>query len=73
MLLYNAGIFTACSAFIENGYILIKDGKIIDVGPMDFCPNDEEKYDLSGHLFIHGSRDWTRTSNLEVNSFLLHH
>ena len=48
MLLYNAGIFTACSAFIKNGYILIKEGRIIDVGPMDFCPNDKEKYDLSG-------------------------
>ena len=48
MLLYNAGIFTACSAFIKNGYILIKDGQIIDIGPMDFCPNDKEKYDLSG-------------------------
>lgn len=48
MLLYNAGIFTACSAFIKNGYILIKNGRIIDVGPMEFCPKDEEKYDLSG-------------------------
>ena len=48
MLFYNAGIFTACSGFIKNGYVLIKDGRIIDVGPMEFCPNDKEKYDLSG-------------------------
>ena len=48
MLFYNAGIFTACSDFIKNGYVLIKDGRIIDVGPMAFCPNDDEKYDLSG-------------------------
>ena len=48
MLFYNAGIFTACSGFIQNGYVLIKDGRIIDVGPMEFCPNDKEKYDLSG-------------------------
>ena len=48
MLFYNAGIFTACSGFIKNGYVLIKDGRIIDVGPMEFCPKDDEKYDLSG-------------------------
>ena len=42
MLFYNAGIFTACSDFIKNGYVLIKDGRIIDVGPMAFCPNDDE-------------------------------
>ncbi len=48
MLFYNAGIFTACSGFIKNGYVLIKDGRIIDVGPMDFCPRDEESYDISG-------------------------
>ena len=29
MLLYNAGIFTACSSFIKDGYILVKNGKII--------------------------------------------
>lgn len=48
MLFYNAGIFTACSGFIEKGYVLIKDGRIIDVGPMDFCPKDDESYDISG-------------------------
>ena len=57
MLLYNAGIFTACSAFIKNGYVLIKNGRIIDVGPMDFCPNDEEKYDLSGLTIYPGFID----------------
>lgn len=48
MLLYNAGIFTACSGFIKNGYVLIKGSRIIDVGPMEFCPKDAESYDLSG-------------------------
>lgn len=48
MLLYNADIFTACSGTIKNGYVLIKDGRIIDVGPMAFCPKDKESYDLSG-------------------------
>ena len=48
MLLYNTKIFTACSGTIGNGYILIKDGRIIDVGPMDFCPKDSESYDFSG-------------------------
>ena len=48
MLLYNADIFTACSGTIKNGYVLIKDGRIIDVGPMAFCPKDRECYDLSG-------------------------
>ena len=48
MLFYNAGIFTACSETIKNGYVLIKDGRIIDVGPMEFCPKDSESYDLSG-------------------------
>lgn len=57
MLLYNAGIFTACSAFIKNGYVLIKNGRIIDVGPMDFCPKDEEKYDLSGLTIYPGFID----------------
>ncbi|MBR2639323.1 MAG: amidohydrolase, partial [Oscillospiraceae bacterium] len=57
MLLYNAGIFTACSASIKNGYVLIKNGRIIDVGPMDFCPSDEEKYDLSGLTIYPGFID----------------
>ncbi len=48
MLLYNAGIFTAKSGFIKNGYILVKGDKIIDVGPMEFCPKDAESYDLTG-------------------------
>lgn len=57
MLFYNAEIFTACSDFIKNGYVLIKDGRIIDVGPMEFCPNDEEKYDLSGFTLYPGFID----------------
>lgn len=37
--------------------MLIKDGRIIDVGPMDFCPNDREKYDLSGLTIYPGFID----------------
>ncbi|MBQ6877592.1 MAG: amidohydrolase [Oscillospiraceae bacterium] len=47
MLFYNAGIFTACSGFIKNGYVLVRNGTIIDVGPMEFCPKDAESYDFS--------------------------
>ncbi len=57
MLFYNAGIFTACSRFIKNGYVLIKDGRIIDVGPMEFCPFDTESYDLSGLTIYPGFID----------------
>ena len=57
MLFYNAGIFTARSDFIKNGYVLIKDGRIIDVGPMEFCPKDDEKYDLSGLTIYPGFID----------------
>ncbi|MBQ2998571.1 MAG: amidohydrolase [Oscillospiraceae bacterium] len=57
MLLYNADIFTACSEKIKNGYILIKDGRIIDVGPMAFCPKDKESYDLSGFTVYPGFID----------------
>ncbi len=57
MLFYNAGIFTACSNFIKNGYVLIKEGSIIDVGPMEFCPKDDESYDLSGFTIYPGFID----------------
>ncbi len=57
MLFYNAGIFTACSEFIKKGYVFIKDGRIIDVGPMEFCPKDEESYDLSGLTIYPGFID----------------
>lgn len=57
MLLYNAGIFTACTDPIKNGYVLIKDGKIIDVGPMTFCPKDGESYDMGGATVFPGFVD----------------
>ena len=57
MLFYNAGIFTACSGFIKNGYVLIKGGRIIDVGPMEFCPKDAESYDISGMTVYPGFID----------------
>lgn len=57
MLFYNAGIFTACSDFIKKGYVLVKGEKIIDVGPMEFCPTDPESYDLSGYTIYPGFID----------------
>ncbi len=57
MLFYNVGIFTACSKFIKKGYVLVKGEKIIDVGPMEFCPTDKESYDLSGYVIYPGFID----------------
>ena len=40
----------------------------------DFWDFLGKKLDVQGGLYVQfGSSDWTRTSNLEVNSFLLHH
>ena len=40
----------------------------------DFLDFWVKKLDAQGGLCVQfGSSDWTRTSNLEVNSFLLHH
>ena len=40
----------------------------------DFWDFWGKKLDVQGGLYVQfGSSDWTRTSNLEVNSFLLHH
>ena len=57
MLFYNAGIFTGREENIKNGYVLIKGSKIIDVGPMAFCPRDEESYELSGMVIYPGFID----------------
>ncbi len=57
MLFYNARIFTAVSETIENGYVLIKEGRILDVGPMDFCPRDNERFDLGGKTVYPGFID----------------
>lgn len=57
MLFYNAGIFTGRGDNIRNGYVLIKGSKIIDVGPMAFCPRDDECYDMSGLVIYPGFID----------------
>lgn len=57
MLFYNAGIFTGKDDNIRNGYVLIKGSKIIDVGPMPFCPKDEESFDLGGKVIYPGFID----------------
>ena len=38
-------------------YLVIKGEKIIDVGPMEFCPADPESYDLSGYTIYPGFID----------------
>lgn len=48
MLLKNAGIFTARGASIEKGFVYVRNGRIVDVGPMKCCPEDSETYDLRG-------------------------
>ena len=57
MLFYNAGIFTGRGDNIRNGYVLIKGSKIIDVGPMAFCPRDDECDDMSGLVIYPGFID----------------
>lgn len=57
MLFYNARIFTAVSETIENGYVLVKKGRILDMGPMAFCPKDNESFDLEGKTIYPGFID----------------
>ncbi len=57
MLFYHARIFTAVSDWIEDGYILVKEDRILDVGPMAFCPKDSETYDLGGKTVYPGFID----------------
>lgn len=57
MLFYHARIFTAVSDWIEDGYVLVKEDRILDVGPMAFCPKDSEAYDLGGKTIYPGFID----------------
>lgn len=41
----------------ENGYILIKDGKIAAIGPMEECPEDTEVIDAKGRFILPGLVD----------------
>ncbi|HEY8422986.1 MAG TPA: amidohydrolase [Thermoclostridium sp.] len=41
----------------ENGYILVKDGKIAAVGHMDECPEDSEIIDAKGRFVLPGLVD----------------
>lgn len=41
----------------ENGYILIKDGKIAAIGPMGECPEDTEVIDAKGRFILPGLVD----------------
>lgn len=57
MLFYNARIYTAAGSEIEDGFILVRDGKIIDVGPSDFLPKEEDAVDLRGATVYPGFVD----------------
>lgn len=41
----------------ENGYILIRDGKIAAIGPMEECPEDTEVIDAKGRFILPGLVD----------------
>jgi len=54
MLFYNARVFTAAARAIENGFVQVKDGTFIDVGPNAVLPRDDEAYDMGGALIVPG-------------------
>ena len=51
ILIQNATILTASHGTIERGSILIKDGKIVEVGPSVKAPKDAQVIDAAG-LFV---------------------
>ncbi len=53
----NAKIFTVTNGIIENGSILIKDGKIIDVGESIEIPEEAEILDAAGKWVMPGLID----------------
>jgi len=65
MLIINGKIFTMAdnsgtqseTLKYENGYILVKDGKIAAVGHMDECPEDSEIIDAKGRFVLPGLVD----------------
>lgn len=65
MLIINGRIYTMAengdaqheTLKYENGYILVKDGKIAAVGPMDECPDDTEIIDAKGRFILPGLVD----------------
>lgn len=64
MLIVNGRIYTMAensdgnsTVKYENGYILVKDGKIQAVGPMDECPEDKDIIDAGGKYVLPGLVD----------------
>jgi len=64
MLIINGRIYTMAESGdgqstlkYENGYILVKDGKIQAVGPMDECPGNSEIIDAKGRYVLPGLVD----------------
>jgi len=57
MLIINAKIITMDNKDYENGYILINNGKIIEIGEMHSAPKDNDVYDAQGGYAIPGMID----------------
>ena len=57
MLIINAKIITMEDKDYENGYILITDGKISDIGDMQNVPECDDIYDAKGMTVYPGFVD----------------
>jgi len=57
LLIQNATILTVSHGTIEHGSILIKDGKIVEVGPGIKAPKDAQVIDAAGQFVIPGIID----------------
>jgi imidazolonepropionase-like amidohydrolase len=57
ILIQNATILTVSHGTIEHGSILIKDGKIAEVGPLVKTPKDAQVIDAAGHFVMPGIID----------------
>src|SRR5258708_16097103 len=57
LLIQNATILTVSHGTIERGSILIKDGKIAEVGPSIKAPKDAQVIDAAGQFVIPGIID----------------
>jgi imidazolonepropionase-like amidohydrolase len=57
ILIQNATIFTVSHGTIEHGSILIKDGKIAEVGTSIKAPKDAQVFDAAGQFVIPGIID----------------
>src|ERR1035438_7851889 len=57
ILIQNATILTVSHGTIEHGSILIKDGKIAEVGPSVKAPKDAQIIDAAGQWVIPGIID----------------